>query len=87
MKFLQVVLYLNYITKLIYQKVVNIVDTQSLINHNIAEHLIKTSEEESIEISKMLIPTTDNENKLKHFTENELIEELKRREKERITTK
>lgn len=43
--------------------------------------------EESIEISKMLIPTTDNENKLKHFTENELIEELKRREKERIATK
>jgi hypothetical protein len=35
----------------------------------------------------MLIPTTDNENKLKHFTENELIEELKRREKERIATK
>lgn len=60
---------------------------ESLINHNIAEHLIKTSEEESIEISKMLIPTTDNENKLKHFTENELIEELKRREKERIATK
>lgn len=52
-----------------------------------SEHLIKTSEEESIEISKMLIPTTDNENKLKHFTENELIEELKRREKERIATK
>lgn len=67
--------------------IVDIVDTQSLINHNIAEHLIKTSEEESIEISKMLIPTTDNENKLKHFTENELIEELKRREKERIATK
>ena len=35
----------------------------------------------------MLIPTTDNENKLKNFTENELIEELKRREKERIATK
>lgn len=67
--------------------IVDIVDTQSLIDHNIAEHLIKTSEEESIEISKMLIPTTDNENKLKHFTENELIEELKRREKERIATK
>ena len=75
--------------------IVDIVDTQSLINHNIAEHLIKTSEEESIKIRKMLIPTTDNENKLKHFTENklkhftenELIEELKRREKERIATK
>lgn len=62
--------------------IIDIVDTQSLINHTIAEHLIKTSEEESIEIGKMLIPTTDNENKLKHFTENELIEELKRREKE-----
>lgn len=67
--------------------IVDIVDAQSLINHSIAEHLIKTSEEESIEISKMLIPTTDNENKLKHFTENELIEELKRRKKERIATK
>lgn len=67
--------------------IVDIVDAQSLINYNIAEHLLKTSEEESIEINKMLIPTTDNENKLKHFTENELIEELKRREKEQIATK
>ena len=35
----------------------------------------------------MFIPTTYNENKLKHFTENELIEELKRREKEQIAKK
>lgn len=62
--------------------IINIVDTQSLINHNVAEHLIKTSEEESIEISKMLnpAPNKSDENKLKDFTENELIEELKRRE-------
>lgn len=78
---------LLFFLKVLKNIIVDIVDTQSLINHNIAEHLIKTSEEESIEISKMLIPTTDNENKLKHFTENELIEELKRREKERIATK
>lgn len=35
----------------------------------------------------MLNPAPNNENKLKDFTENELIEELKRREKERIATK
>ena len=65
----------------------NIIDTQSVINHVIADHLVKTSEDEIIEISKMLNPAPNNENKLKNFTENELIEELKRREKERIGTK
>ena len=65
----------------------NITDTQDVINHVIADYLTKTSEKESIEISKILNPSPNNENKLKNFTENELIEELKRREKERIGTK
>lgn len=63
------------------------VDTQAAINHVIADHLIKISEDEIIEINKMLNPVPNNENKLKDFTENELIEELKRREKEQIGTK
>lgn len=63
------------------------VDKQTVINHVIADHIIKTSEDELIEINKMLNPTPNNENKLKDFTENELIEELKRREKEQIGTK
>lgn len=67
--------------------ITNFVDTQNVINHVIADHLIKTSEDEIIEINKMLNPAPNNENKLKDFTENELIEELKRREKERIATK
>lgn len=67
--------------------ITNFVDTQGVINHVIADHLVKTSEDEIIEISKMLNPAPNNENKLKNFTENKLIEELKRREKERIGTK
>lgn len=67
--------------------IANFVDKQNVINNVIADHLIKTSEDEIIEINKMLNPAPNNENKLKHFTENELIEELKRREKERIATK
>lgn len=65
-----------------------IVDKQSVINHTIAEYLMDTSSEEVVEIGRMFNPVQDNSyNKLKNFTEDELMEELKRRNEEQINTK
>lgn len=62
--------------------IINIVNTNTEINHLIAQHIIDTSNAEYKEIIKMVNQSVDNnkqENKFKNFSDDEIYAELKRR--------
>lgn len=62
--------------------IINIVNTNTEINHLIAQHIIDTSNAEYKEIIKMVNQSADNnkqENKFKNVSDDEIYAELKRR--------
>lgn len=62
--------------------IINIVETNTKINHLIAQHIIDTSNAEYKEIIKMVNQSVDNnkqENKFKNVSDDEIYAEFKRR--------
>lgn len=62
--------------------IINIVNSNTEINHLIAQHIIDTSNAEYKEMIKMVNQSADNnkqENKFKNFSDDEIYAELKRR--------
>lgn len=68
--------------------IINIVNTNTEINHLIAQYIIDTSNAEYKEIIKMVNQSVDNnkqENKFKNVSDDEIYAELKRRKANKFT--
>lgn len=68
--------------------IINIVNTNTEINHLIAQHIINTSNAEYKKMIKMVNQSVDNnkqENKFKNFSDDEIYAELKRRKANKST--
>lgn len=68
--------------------IINIVNTNTEINHFIAQHIIDTSNVEYKEMIKMVNQSVDNnkqENKFKNISDDEIYAELKRRKANKST--
>lgn len=67
--------------------IINIVNTNTEINHLIAQHIIDTSNAEYKEMIKMIKSVDNNkqENKFKNFSDDEIYAELKRRKANKST--
>nr|UVM88122.1 MAG: hypothetical protein [Bacteriophage sp.] len=68
--------------------IINIVETNTKINHLIAQHIIDTSNVEYKEIIKMVNQSVDNnkqENKFKNVSDDEIYAEFKRRKANKST--
>lgn len=68
--------------------IINIVNTNTEINHLIAQHIVDSSYKERNEIIKMVNQSVDNnkqENKFKNVSDDEIYAELKRRKANKST--